>query len=212
MNLQTVIGQLNWREAIKKFDENKKVSDNDFEQILETARLTASSYGLQPWKFIVIKNDEVRKQLQAAAYGQPQVTQASHFVVLCSKTTVDTADVDHYLEVMAEIRGIKVEALADFKKNLVNLVANKNEEQIKEWSAKQVYIVLGNLLTTCAVVGIDTCPMEGFDANKFNEILGLSALGVTATVACAIGYREVGAEGDDRAKVRFTRNEVVIEK
>ena len=213
MNLQTVIDQLNWREAIKSFDPEKKVSDNDFEQLLEVARLTASSYGLQPWKFVVIKNEDTRKQLQAAAYNQSQVGQASHFVVLCAKAKMSEVDVDHYLAMMAETRGIKVEDLAQFKNNLMNLISNKNEVDLQTWSAKQVYIVLGNLLTACAIAGIDACPMEGFDPGKYSEILGLEKLGLIATVACAIGYRsDDGGSADSRKKVRFSRNDVVIEK
>lgn len=210
MELSNVIEQLNWRTAVKLFDTEKKVSETEVGQLLEVLRLSPSSYGLQPWKFIVVKDVEIRKKLQTVSYNQAQVVDASHFVVLCSKTSLDQTGVDHYVETVATIRGIKKEDLVALEKTLSGFVAHKSADEFALWSAKQVYIALGNLLTACAMAGIDACPMEGFEVSRYNEILGLSDLGLTANVVCAIGYRSESVDG--RKKVRFSKDEVVIEK
>ena len=211
MELNSVINQLNWRMAIKSFDPDKKISDIDFDLLLEVLRLTPSSYGLQPWKFVVVKNPEVRKELQTASYGQKQVVEASHLIVLCAKTFLDQADIDHYIQTTAQVRGLKLEVLDGFKGTLSSFVGNKNQEALQDWAAKQVYIALGNLLTTCAVINLDTCPMEGFDVTAYNRILGLEKMGLTVAVVCPVGYRLEHAPEINDKKVRFSREELVIE-
>lgn len=212
MKLSEIVKQLNWRSAIKSFDPDKKLSETELDQLLEVLRLSPSSYGLQPWKFVVVKDMEIRKKLQAAAHNQSQVVDASDFIVLCFKTFLGQSDVDRYISTMAEVRGVKEEDLEGFKKLLYGFISNKTSAETAIWSTNQTYIALGNLLTACAVAEIDACPMEGFDANKFNDILNLKDTGFSASVACAIGYRNSSDSGSQRKKVRFPKEEVVIKK
>ncbi len=212
MELSNIIEQLNWRTAVKLFDPDKKVSETEVEQLLEVLRLSPSSYGLQPWKFVVVKDLETRKKLKEASHNQAQVLDASHFIVLCSKTSLTQADVDHYVQTVAKIRDVKVEDLAGMEKSLLGFIGKKSPEEFAMWTAKQVYIALGNLLSACAMAGIDSCPMEGFEVSKYNEILGLHDLDLTANVACAIGYRSEGEIIGKKKKVRFSKEEVEIEK
>lgn len=210
MELNSVIAQLNWRMATKNFDPNKIISDNDFDLLLEALRLSPSSYGLQPWKFIVVKNNEIREKLQAASYGQKQVGDASHLIVLCAKTSLGQADVDHYIQSTANVRGLKIEDLAGFKGMLSTFIGGKEKDVLQGWATKQVYIALGNLLVTCAMSNIDTCPMEGFDSTAYNEILELEKLGLSATLVCPVGYRLVDAPEAKEKKVRFSKEELII--
>jgi nitroreductase len=211
MELNFVINQLNWRLATKTFDPDKKISDNDLDALLEALRLTPSSYGLQPWKFVVINDLELRKKLQAASYGQKQVKDASHLIVLCAKTSLGQNDVENYIETAARVRGLKLEDLSGFKKILSEFIGSKSKEELQIWAIKQVYIALGNLLTTCAMIKIDSCPMEGFDARAYDQILGLDKLGVTAVLICPVGYRLENAPEIKNKKVRFSRDELIIE-
>lgn len=211
MEIQSIVDQLNWRMATKTFDPNKKISEGNFDLLLETLRLTPSSYGLQPWKFIVVKNPEIREKLQAASYGQKQITEASHLIILCAKTTLSQVDVDQYIESTAQTRDLKAEDLEGFKGMLSSFVGGKNQEALQVWATKQTYIALGNLLTSCAIAKIDTCPMEGFDPKAYNEILGLDKIGLTATLACPVGYRKDDAPESLYKKVRYPKSELIIE-
>lgn len=211
MELNSIVEQLNWRLATKSFDPNHKISDSDFDLLLEVLRLTASSYGLQPWKFVVVKNPEVRAKLQTASYGQKQIVDASNLIVLCAKTSLGQKDVDEYIQTTAKVRDLKLEDLAGFKGMLSGFVVNKSKEALQAWAVKQVYIALGNLLTTCALANIDSCPMEGFDAAAFDQVLGLEKLGITATVVCPVGYRLENAPEAKEKKVRFSREDLIIE-
>lgn len=211
MELSSIISQLNWRLATKNFDPSKKISNVDFGMLLEALRLTASSYGLQPWKFVVVKNAEVREKLKAASYGQPQITDSSHLIVLCAKTSLSETDVNEYLQRTAEVRGLSMENLEGFKGMLSSFVGGKSSEMLQAWATKQTYIALGNLLTSCAMVEIDSCPMEGYDQSAYNQILGLDKLGLTAAVVCPVGYRKDGAPETKEKKVRFNIEDLVIE-
>jgi len=211
MEIKSIIDQLNWRMATKTFDPSKKISEADFDLLLEAIRLTPSSYGLQPWKFVVVKNAEIREKLQAASFGQKQVADASHLIVLCAKTSLGQADVDGYIQKTAQVRGLAEENLAGFKNMLNGFVGSKNQEALQVWAMKQVYIALGNFLISCAMANIDTCPMEGFDAAAYNQILDLEKYGVTATVVCPVGYRLENAPEINDKKVRFSKEELIIE-
>lgn len=210
MELSSIISQLNWRLATKNFDPNKKISDNDFDMLIEVLRLTASSYGLQPWKFVVVKNPEIREKLLAASYGQSQITDASHLIVLCAKTYLSETDINEYLERTAEVRGLNLENLDGFKGMLNSFVGGKSSEMLQAWATKQTYIALGNLLTSCAMAEIDSCPMEGYDQGSYNQILELDKLGLTAAVVCPVGYRKEDAPESKEKKVRFSKEDLVI--
>ena len=200
--MNNYIEALKWRYATKKFDTSKKVAAEDLNILKEAMQLSASSYGLQPYKIFVIEDQEIRKQLQPAAYGQSQIVDASHLIVIANKADFDENLVDSYVDEISKVRGIEpaqLSGMADYmKKNVVDLAA----EMKAQWTAKQTYIVLGNLLAGAAQLKIDTCPMEGFDAKKFNEILGLANNDYNASVIVALGYRSADDATQHLPKVR----------
>ncbi len=207
-----MIKNLNWRYATKAFDTSKKISQADLDELLEALRLAPSSFGLQPWKFIVVSDPKIRSQLREAAWGQKQVTDASHLVVLCVQNTVDEAFTKKYIASMAKTRNVTQESLKGFEDYILNFMKNLPPEQIFEWSKRQVYIALGFLLFACAQKKIDACPMEGFEPDKFDKILGLEKEGLHSLAMCAIGYRNEADEYAHAKKSRFDKKEVFIFK
>ncbi len=208
--MNNIINALNWRYATKSFDSSKKLSDEQLDTILESMRLSASSYGLQPWKFVVVSNPETRTALRAAAWDQTQVTDASAFVVLAVRTDVDTAYVDAYMKSIADTRGMNVAALSGFADMIKGTISRRTAEQVIDWSSRQVYIALGTALTTAAQLEVDTCPMEGFDEAKFDEILGLKEMKLASRVCLAIGFRSAEDTSASYKKVRSAKDEVVV--
>lgn len=206
----TLLTALNWRYATKKFDPAKKIADATWAALEQTLILTPTSYGMQPYKFLVLTDPVLRAQLVPVSWGQTQPVDCSHFVVLAARAQNTEADVAHYLARMAEVRGMPVEALAGFGKVLLGDVVHGPRGQMAlEWAARQSYIALGNFMTAAALLGVDTCPMEGFEPAKYDEILGVPAQGFRAVVACAAGYR---ADDDKYAvlpKVRFPASELI---
>lgn len=209
MNEQ-ILEKLKWRYATKAYDPTKKISEEDWKVLEESLTLAPSSFGLQPYKFIVVNDPATREKLKPAAWGQAQVTDASHFVVLAYKKVLTDADVEHFVDRIVEVRGVARETLTDYE-NIMKDAAQKAVEggYIETWNSRQAYIALGFLLETAALLGIDATPMEGFDAAQFNEILGLDDH--SAVVICALGYRK--AESDWLAplpKVRFPNEELIV--
>lgn len=208
---ETLIDTLSWRYATKKFNPSKKIETATWQALEESLALTPSSYGLQPWKFLVVKDPALRAQLREQSWGQGQVTDASHFVVFTARTDVTEADVERYLARIAEVRGVSLESLAGFRKMLVDNLVNRGQRaDIPEWTARQTYIALGQLMTAAAALGVDATPMEGLDPKAYDRILGLEGSGYATTMACALGYR---AEDDGYAqlpKVRFATGELVV--
>lgn len=209
--MSEIIEQLKWRYACKEFDKDKKISDEDFNVLLESLQLTASSYGLQPWKFVIVENQQTREELVVHSWNQRQVSEASHLIVMCIPDTIDEEFIDKYLSSMATTRDQDIESLEGFKKMLM-MVANKSDADKELWAKKQVYIALGNLLTTCAVMNIDSCPMEGFLPQKYDEVLGLKELGLKSVLVCPVGYRSSNDKYADLKKVRYTLDELIIKK
>ncbi len=207
--MNDIIKNLEWRYATKDFDANRKVSEEEIHVLLESARLAPSSYGLQPWKFIVVENKEIRERLKAAAWNQGQITEASHLVVLCRLNALDEAHVQRYVEKTAEVRLVSLEDLSGFKNMMMGDIKNRTKEGLETWMAKQVYIALGFMLHTAAIMKIDTCPMEGFDPKQFDDILGLEKMGLNSVVLCAIGYRKETDKTSLMKKTRFSKEEVV---
>lgn len=207
--MNKIIEDLNWRYACKEFDSNKKISDEDLDTILESLRLTPSSFGLQPWKFVIVENTELRTQLVDASWNQKQVSEASHLIVLCAPTLLDEDFVTDYIADTAKTRGQSIDELEGFKKMLM-MIPNKDAAGQMTWSKNQIYIALGNLMTTCASLRIDTCPMEGFQPAKYNEILGLDKLDLTAVLVCPIGYRSESDKYASLKKVRYSKEDLVI--
>lgn len=183
-----LIENLKWRYATKKYDTTKKVSEDDLQQIKEAIRLSPSSYGLQAFKILDIKDKDIREKLKLASYMQPQITEASHLLVFCGYADVNDRHIDEYLNLKADTQGFDVELLKEFRNFMkVFIEGRKSGKQV--WTAKQTYIALSNAIAACAELKIDSTPMEGFEAEKYNEILGLSSKGLKADVLLAIGYR-----------------------
>ena len=207
-----LISQLNWRSATKQFDPQRKISPKDWATLEEALILTPSSFGLQPWKFVVVTDQAIREKLVAASWGQRQIADASHLVVFAIKKNLCEQDVDNHLKRVAEVRGVPRESLAPYREMMVgSIVKGLDETKRAAWSAKQVYIALGNFLTSAALLGIDACPMEGIEPAKYDEILGLTKHGLTAVVVATAGYRAATCAYSKAKKVRFPKEEVVLQ-
>lgn len=206
--MNTVLEHRTWRYATKKFDATKKVSDEDLETLMEATRLSASSYGLQPYHVLVISDQGIKEQLKPASWNQSQLTDASHIIVFANKTDFGDELVDEYVTNISETRNIPEEGLkgyADFMKSkLVGLPLEAKDN----WTAKQAYLAFGNLMQAAAELKIDTCPMEGFEADKYNEILGLSDKNLNAAVVLPIGYRSEEDATQHLPKVRKSKEEL----
>ncbi|MBI2042812.1 NAD(P)H-dependent oxidoreductase [Candidatus Pacearchaeota archaeon] len=212
MEHKNFIGALNWRYATKQFDTAKKVSKKDLNELLESARLSASSFGLQPWKFVVVEDKKTREKLREVGFGQPQITDASHLIVLCSIRDVDGKYIRKYIENIAKIRGISADMLKGFEDTMIGFSKQLGKQAMLEWAKKQTYIALGTLLSACALKKIDASPMEGFNPVEFDKILGLEKLGLASAVLCAVGYRSEKDENAKYKKVRFDMKDIVIKK
>jgi nitroreductase len=211
INSKQLLDQLNWRYATKQFDSNRKISDQDWGTIEQALLLTPSSGGLQPWKFIVVTDPAVRARLLPASYGQAQISDASHLVVFAAKKNFSEADVDAFINHTASARGVSVESLATFRGMLVGGIVQAMDEHARDaWARNQAYIALGNLLTTAALLGIDACPMEGFDRAQYDEILGLNAKGLASAVIATVGYRASTDKYANAPKVRFPKERVFV--
>lgn len=207
--MSTFIDALQWRYATKKFDPTREVSGTDMQELLEALRLSPSSYGIQPWKFLVVTDPKIRAELRKNAWDQSQVTDASHLIILCAKNALGEQHISHYIHTIAQERGMSTEALEGYKKMMMGSAGRLSSEQMLEWNKKQVYIALGVLLTVCAEKGIDSCPMEGFDHVAFSKILGLEDQGLTAAVLCPVGYRAQDDSSALQKKVRFPADEII---
>ncbi len=209
--MSTVLEQLNWRYATKAFDASRKLSSEQLATLKESMRMTPSSFGLQPWHFIFVCKSDVREKVKAASWGQSQVVDCSHHVVLCRKQDLTEADVDAHVNDIAKTRNVPIEGLKAYAQVMKGFLSAKTKEQVAQWMEKQVYIALGQLLTVCAELKIDACPMEGMDAAQYDEILQLPAKGLRAVVTCPIGFRSANDKYAELAKVRFPQGSIVSE-
>lgn len=205
---ETLLAQLRWRYAVKKFDATRKIPAADWKTLEEALVLAPSSFGLQPWAFFVVDDPALRTQLMAASWGQRQVVDASHHVVFAIKQGLVAADVERYVARTAEVRGAPIASLDGYKQMMVGFVTKPGFD-VDGWAAKQVYIALGQFMTAAAVLGIDTCPMEGLDPAAYDRILGLGAKGYATVCACPAGYRAADDKYASAPKVRFAHGEVV---
>jgi nitroreductase len=208
--MSTLLDNLNWRYATKKFDASKKISSADLNTLKEAVRLAASSYGLQPYKVIIVENPEIREQLKAAAYGQTQITDASQLFIFANDLNAGAESVDAYIKNISETRGVTADALAGFSDMMKGTIANLSQEAKNIWTAKQTYIALGTLLAAAAELKIDATPMEGFNPAAFNEILGFDKLGLNASVIATVGYRHDEDDTQHYKKVRKSHEELFI--
>lgn len=206
--MSTFIEHQNWRYATKKFDTTKKVSHADLQILKKAIQLATSSYGLQPYKVLLVENPEIRKQLQPASWGQSQIVDASHLLVFANITKIDEAYIDAFFNNTATTRNINIESLDGYKTFMKNAILNMPEEKMAIWTSKQTYLALGNLINAAAELKIDVTPMEGFEPEKYNEILGLNAKGLSASLVATIGYRHEEDQLQHLAKVRKPETEL----
>lgn len=203
----SVIESLQWRYASKAMN-GAQIDEATLDYILESIRLSASSYGLQPFTVQVISNAELKNKLTPAAYNQPQIVQSSQLLVFCVWNDVTEAHVDAYMQDMAEQRVVSLESLAGFKAMILGAVKNLSVEQKQTWAAKQAYIALGTAMVAAAEQKVDATPMEGFNAQQVDEILGLDKQGLKSTVLLVLGKRSTEDALASMAKVRRSKNDL----
>jgi len=210
MNPADLIEILNWRYATKQFDPTKKIPSDVWEALEDALVLSPSSYGLQPWQFFVITDPSVKAALRPYSWDQSQVTDCSHHVVFASRNVIDEAFVDKYIDRIAEVRGVTPESMKFYKEMMSSDILNgPRSKWVQKWAARQVYIALGNFMTSAALLGVDTCPMEGMDPAKYDEILDLPAKGFSSVVACPAGYRAETDKYSSLPKVRFDKTDLI---
>jgi len=205
---RVLLDQLQWRYATKKFDPARKIAPADWATLEQAVTLAPSSYGLQAWKFFVVDDQSLRQKLLAASWNQSQVVDASHLVVFAVRHRPEPRDVERYVERIAEVRRTTVDAQDGLKKALLGAIS-RPEADVDTWLSRQVYVALGVFLASAALLGIDACPMEGFQGPQYDEILGLTAKGYSARVIATAGYRAADDRYATLPKVRYEVPQVV---
>ncbi len=201
-----LLKSLNWRYATKKFDNSKKIKEEDIKRIEEVIRLSASSYGFQPYTILRIENSKIREQLQPISWNQSQIVDASHLYVFCNYLDFTETMIDEYVQRKSTVQNISLDKLEGYKQFMNGKLKEKTKEEIPNWTAKQTYIALANMLAACGELKIDSCPIEGFEPEKYDEILGLKEKGLTATAVMAIGYHAEDDHNYNMKKVRKSIN------
>ncbi len=204
-----LLAALRWRYATKRFDPSHKIPAATWDAIEESLVLTPSSFGLQPWKFLVVGDAGIRANLSQESWQQPQVTEASHYVVLTARTDLNAADIDAWTQRLAEVQGGGAEAVAPLKGMIEGFAQAMSHEARHAWNIRQCYIALGQLMATAAVLGIDACPMEGISLAGYDHILGLEGSGYATVVTCALGYRAAEDRYAEIPKARFDRSRII---
>lgn len=200
--MHKIIDDLNWRYATKKFDPQLKLTEDQLHVVMESMRLTASSFGLQAYKVLVIRDPKLREELVTASYGQRPVADASHLFVFCASTKVEADDVDAYMNRISTIREIAPSNLDRFATGIKSSLGSMSSDDLIQWTTRQTYIALGQLMHTCASLRVDCLPMEGFDKKEFNRILNLEEQHLTATLMCPVGFRHAEDLSQHKKKVR----------
>ena len=206
-----IIDSLKWRYAVKKFDTNKELSELQIETLKEAFNLTATSYGLQPLKLVIIKNKKIQEKLVPFSWNQQQILQASHLLVICIRDNYTTKEVENYFNLVQKIRNTPDAVINPFKKFLTAEIAKKTQEELYVSNKNQAYIALGNLLTVCASQEIDSCPMEGFTPDKYDEILDLTKDNLKSVLVLPVGFRASDDYMKDLTKVRRNISDSIIE-
>lgn len=206
--MNTFIENQNWRYATKKFDATKKISNENLETLKEAIRLSTSSYGLQPYKIFIIENPEIRAKLQPVSWGQSQITEASHLFVFANIIDVQENHIDDYISNIIETRGLSIENIKGYADFMKSKIISLDIDTKSVWTSKQTYLALANLMNAAAELKIDVTPMEGFEANKYNEILGLNELGLNASLVATVGYRHEEDQTQYFTKVRKSNLEL----
>ena len=207
---ESLLRQLSWRYAVKKFDPARTIAPETWSTLEKAMILSPSSYGLQPWRFVVITDPAVKAKLPAISWNQPQTRDCSHMVVFAARHGINAGDVERYVESIVKVRGGPAEALNDYKNMMLGTITKTPPEQLDQWTKHQCYIALGFVMSAAAVLGVDACPMEGIVHAEYDKLLGLTEKGYTATVGCALGYRAADDRMANLKKVRYDASEVVI--
>lgn len=208
--MDNYIQSLEWRYATKKYDSSRKVSAEDLQTLKDAVRLSVSSMGLQPYKVVIVENTQVREQLKAAAFNQSGIVDASHLFVFANEANVGVRHVEDYIENIARVREVSAESLSPFADKIKEFLMSQTDESRMFWTSKQAYIAMSSLINAAAVLKIDATPMEGFDKQEFNRILGLDAMGLNAAVVATVGYRHPDDHFQHNKKVRKPNNELFI--
>ncbi len=205
-----LLAALNWRYATKAFDPARKISAATWAALEEALVLAPSSFGLQPWRFLDIRDTAVREKLRPVSWNQTQVTDASHYVVFTARTEITAADLDRFIERTASVRGQPTTALAPYRDIMAGALLNEaRQPHLHDWAARQAYIAMGQLMTAAAVLGIDTCPMEGFDPTAYDQILDTRKDGYACIAAVALGHRTEGDKYATLPKIRYPKADVI---
>ena len=208
--MNSFIENQNWRYATKKFDASKKIAEQDLNILKEAIRLSSSSYGLQPYKIIIVESPELRAQLQPAAWGQSQITDASHIIIFANEVNFGAEGIDSYFKNVSETRNTSLDSMKGYMDFMKKTITSLSEEERNIWSSKQTYLALGNLLNAAADLKIDVTPMEGFVPAQVNDLLGLDKLGLNATLIATMGYRHDEDATQHFKKVRKSNEELFI--
>ncbi len=206
----TLQEKLSWRYAVKKFNVDRIVAESDVHEILAAGNLTASSFGLQPYRFVVVRDQSIQDQLVAASWSQNQVAEASHVIVIAIRTNIDRQYITDYVAMVESERELPDGSLGQFRDMMLGFVEKMNDEEIRLWATKQAYIALGSMLAECADLRVDSCPMEGFLPDQYNQILGLGDHQLHATLVLPIGYRAEDDKHQHLKKVRKPLDEMVV--
>lgn len=209
MNNEQILSALHWRYATKKYDSSKKVSEQDLATLKESLRLTPSSFGLQPWKFLIVHNKDIQKKLREVSWGQSIIEDCSHLVVFTAMRTMPKEHIARYIKSTAEARGLPNSALEGYQSFMEQAILPRTQEDLMGWNRRQVYIALGFLLQTAALLKVDATPIEGIEPDKYDRILGLEKTPYMATVAAALGYRHAEDATQFAKKSRFPLGEVI---
>lgn len=207
--MSKIVEDLNWRYAVDRFDTEKKVSTQDLQTIAEAFRLVPSSYGLQPLKLLIIENHHLREKLLHVSYNQRQVVDCSHLLVICAFNEITEEIIDDMIRLTGDTHNKSYESLGRYAAFLKRTILPMDPEEMKQWNARQAYIALGHILHTCAQLRVDSTPMEGFQKEAYDEILGLTSRNLHSVVTCPIGYRSIADEQQHLPKVRKATSEVI---
>lgn len=200
---------LRWRYATKRFDTNKAIAAETWQALEDSLRMAPSSFGLQPWHWVVVTDRGVRERLRSHSWNQPQIVEASHLVVLTSAKTINESTIDSFLHLTATTRSIPVDSLAGYRSMIINFIKSLGESNsLEAWTSRQTYLALGMLLSSAALLRIDACPLEGIESAQYDKILGLENSNFSTRVACALGYRSPVDTTAAATKVRYPHDQV----
>lgn len=201
---------LNWRYAVREFSP-ERIPETRLNTLLEATRLSASSYGLQPYKLCIVRSEALREKLLPYSYGQDKVVNSSHLIVFAAETRIDEEIVERYVRLLCQQRQQSRNELDAYAQHMKSAIVAKTPKARKQWAHEQAYLALGNFLTSAALLEIDACPMTGFDHQGFNEVLGLNERGLESVAIAALGQRADTDQSAKQTKIRCPRSEFIID-